>query len=122
MKVVVLGRDGVINQQGSDGAVTADNFVAVRGSLRAIAKLNQAGFRVVVATNQQQLSRDELSVEQMHDVHLKLLQLVAESGGRVDGIFFAPSGNPRLRCCSRSVSVIEYPRTSSPWSGIRGKI
>ena len=94
MKVVVLGRDGVINQQGSDSVVTADDFVAVRGSMDAIAKLNQAGYRVVVATNQQELSRGELTVEQMHDVHQKLLQLVAESGGRVDGIFFAPSGNP----------------------------
>ncbi len=94
MRVVVLGRDGVINQQRVDGAVTADNFVEVPGSLAAVARLNQAGYRVVIATNQQQLSRGELDVEQMHDVHEKLLQLVAESGGRIDGIFFAPSGNP----------------------------
>ncbi len=94
MKVVVLGRDGVINQQRRDGAVTADNFEPVAGSVDAIARLAQAGFRVVIATNQQELSRGELDVEDLHDVHLKLLSLITETGGAIDGVYFAPTGNP----------------------------
>ncbi len=95
MKLVVLGRDGVINQERGSGVIRADNWEPVPGSLESIARLSRAGFRVVVATNQQQISRGTLGVEEMHDVHQKMLRLVQEAGGAIDAVFFAASGNPK---------------------------
>lgn len=89
MKLVVLGRDGVINQVGD-----SPGFQPVPGSVDAIVRLNQAGFRVVVATNQQEISRSDLAVEDMHDVHDAMLHAVQEKGGAIEAVFFAASGNP----------------------------
>ena len=94
MKLLVLGRDGVINQVRDDGLVTSDNWQPVPGSVEAIARLNRCGFAVVVATNQQSLSRGTLNVEALHDVHEKMLRLVSEAGGTIDAVFFAPTGDP----------------------------
>ncbi|MDJ0653065.1 MAG: HAD-IIIA family hydrolase [Xanthomonadales bacterium] len=94
MKLVVLGRDGVINEEQGEGVIRADNWKPVPGSLEAIARLCRSGFRVVVATNQQQISAGTLGVEELHDVHRKMLSLVHETGGTIDAVFFAPSGNP----------------------------
>ncbi len=95
MKVVVLGRDGVINEERADGVVRADNWEAVPGSLESVARLSRAGYHVVVVTNQQQISRGTLDVEELHDVHQKMLRLVQEAGGTIDAVFFAASGNPK---------------------------
>ena len=95
MNLVVLGRDGVINQERADGVVRIDNWEPVPGSLESVARLSRAGFRVVVATNQQQISRGTLDVEELHDVHRKMLRLVQEAGGTIDAFFFAATGDPK---------------------------
>ncbi len=95
MKLVVLGRDGVINQERANGVVRADNWEPVPGSLESVARLSRAGYRVVLATNQQELSRGTLDVEELHDVHQKMLRLVQEAGGSIDAVFFASTGNPK---------------------------
>ncbi|MEM7705549.1 MAG: HAD-IIIA family hydrolase [Pseudomonadota bacterium] len=94
MKLVVLGRDGVINLINEDEPVRRDSWKPVPGSIAAITRLNQAGYRVVVATNQQALSLGQLGVEELHDVHEMMLREVQESGGSIEGIFFAAKGNP----------------------------
>lgn len=95
MKVAVLGRDGVINQLGTeaDWISQAQDWKALPGSLEAIAKLNRGGFHVVIATNQQGLARKARNVEALHDIHDRMLRMIQEAGGTVDGIFFATSGN-----------------------------
>ncbi len=94
MKLVVLGRDGVLNALASDGPVRLETWKPLAGSIASIARLNQAGYRVVVATNQQALSSEALSVEALHDVHELMLRDVHEQGGSIDAVFFAASGNP----------------------------
>lgn len=94
MKLLVLGRDGVLNQPTDDRLITKDKWHPVPGSLEAVARLNRAGFSVVVVTNQQQISSGALSVEDLHDVHEKMQRLVGEAGGVIDAIFFAPTGDP----------------------------
>ncbi|MEM9300940.1 MAG: HAD-IIIA family hydrolase [Pseudomonadota bacterium] len=96
MKLVVLGRDGVINESLEDGSsVTATNWSTLPGSMEAIAMLTRSGIRVVVATNQQGVREGTLDVEDVHDVHDKMHQMAQEAGGAIDAVFFASTGNPR---------------------------
>lgn len=94
MKLAVLGRDGVINQACSEGVIKSDDWDAVPGSVDAIARLSRSGIRVVVATNQQGLRDGTFSMEDLNDIHQKMLSLVSEAGGTIDAIFFAATGNP----------------------------
>jgi D-glycero-D-manno-heptose 1,7-bisphosphate phosphatase len=92
MKLIILDRDGVINYDSDDYIKNVDEFVPIPGSLEAIARLNRAGYHVYVATNQSGIARgyyDEATLQQMHD---KLAELLAEHGGRVDGVFYCPHG------------------------------
>ena len=95
-RLVVLGRDGVINET-DDATVTirSDAWKPVPGSLEAIAMLTRAAIRVVVATNQQALREEGFDIDDLHDVHEKMLRLVHENGGAIDAIFFSSVGNPR---------------------------
>jgi len=92
MKLIILDRDGVINYDSDDYIKSVDEFVPIPGSLAAIARLNKAGYHVYVATNQSGIARgyyDEATLQKMHD---KLRELLAEHGGRVDGIVYCPHG------------------------------
>jgi len=98
--LVILDRDGVINQDSDDFIKSVDEFVPIPGSLEAIARLNQAGFLVAIATNQSGVARglfDLTTLELMHD---KLRRLLAEVGGRIDGIFYCPH-SPEAGCDCR---------------------
>ena len=57
MKLIILDRDGVINQDSDAFVKTPDEWIALPGSLQAIARLTQAGWKVVLATNQSGLAR-----------------------------------------------------------------
>ena len=95
MKLVVLGRDGVINQVVPDGVTHVDHWLPLSGSADAIARLSQAGYRVVVTSNQQGLSSGVVTLEALHDIHEKMLSVVAEAGGVIDSIFFAATGGAK---------------------------
>ena len=85
--LVILDRDGVINEDSDDYIKTVDEWQPISGSIEAIAELSKAGYKVVVASNQSGLSRgffDEYTLGQMHE---KLHTLVEQAGGSIDGIF-----------------------------------
>lgn len=90
MKLVILDRDGTLNPLGDDYITCADEWTAVPGALEAIARLNHAGWRVVVATNQPGLGRGLLDVMALNAIHAKLLRQVAAVGGRIDAVFYCP--------------------------------
>lgn len=101
LKLVILDRDGVINEDSEGEYVTsADEWQPLPGSLEAIARLNQAGFRVVVASNQSGLARGYFDVEDLNGIHEKMHRLVSEAGGEIDAVFYCPHG-PRQRCDCR---------------------
>jgi len=97
LKLIALGRDGVVNKHNPNGIRHPDQFEAIEGSLEAIARLNQAGFRVVVTSNQQALGEGELNTESLHDIHAKMLRLVHEAGGELDAVFIATTGNAKTQ-------------------------
>jgi len=90
MKLAVLDRDGVINEDSDAFIKSPEEWRPIPGSLDAIARLNRAGWRVVVATNQSGLRRKLFSVETLNRIHDRMLRQLAEVGGRVDAIVACP--------------------------------
>jgi len=90
MQLVILDRDGVINEDSDDYIKSVDEFVPLPGSLAAIARLNRAGYTVAVATNQSGVGRGLFDLATLGAMHDKLTRLLVEEGGRVDRIFYCP--------------------------------
>ena len=87
---VILDRDGVINEDSDEFIKSPQEFIPLAGSLEAIARLNAAGYRVAIATNQSGVARGLLDLETLEAIHSKLTRLLTAVGGHVDGIFYCP--------------------------------
>jgi len=87
-----MDRDGVINYDSDDYIKSPEEFVPIPGSLEAITRLSQAGYKVVVATNQSGIAREYFSIETLGRIHEKLYRELAEVGGNIEAIFFCPHG------------------------------
>ena len=92
MKLVILDRDGVINEDSDDYIKSPDEWVPIPGSLEAVSRLNQAGYRVVVASNQSGLARGLFDIETLNRIHAKMHRRLAAVGGVVEAVFFCPHG------------------------------
>lgn len=92
MKLIILDRDGVINQDSDDYIKSVEEFIPLPGSLEAIARLSQAGYRVAVATNQSGIARGYYDIPTLNAMHDKLRQLLNSLGGNVEMIAFCPHG------------------------------
>ncbi len=90
LKLVILDRDGTINVDSLDYIKSADEWQALPGALEAIARLNHAGWHVVVASNQSGLGRGLFEVSELNDIHTKMYQQLADVGGRIDAVFYCP--------------------------------
>jgi D-glycero-D-manno-heptose 1,7-bisphosphate phosphatase len=92
MKLVITDRDGTINEDRDDYVKSVHEWAPIPGSLEAIARLNQAGWQVVVATNQSGLSRGLFDLDALNAMHAKMHRLVNQAGGRIDAVLFCPHG------------------------------
>lgn len=90
MKLVILDRDGVINHDSAQFIKSPDEWRPIPGSLKAIARFNQAGFHVIVATNQSGLGRGLFDMATLNAIHAKMYRALAQVGGRIDAIFYCP--------------------------------
>ena len=90
MKLVILDRDGVINHDSDQYLKSPEEWKPIPGSLAAIARLNQAGYRVVVASNQSGVGRGLFETDTLMAIHDKMIKALAQVGGRIDAIFFCP--------------------------------
>ncbi|WP_235537693.1 D-glycero-beta-D-manno-heptose 1,7-bisphosphate 7-phosphatase [Pelomonas sp. Root1217] len=90
MKLVILGRDGTINRYRDDHVKAPEELDPLPGALEAVARLNHAGWHTVLATNQAGIGRGLLDMASLNAVHIRLNQLLAEKGGRLDAAFFCP--------------------------------
>lgn len=89
-KLVILDRDGVINRDSAAFIKSPHEWIALPGSIEAIAGLCRAGFRVVIATNQSGVGRGLFSEQILDDIHAKLEAAVLAGGGRISGVFVCP--------------------------------
>jgi len=99
-KLVILDRDGVINQDSDDYIKSAQEWIPVPGSLEAISRLKKAGYTVVVASNQSGLARGLFDLTALQAIHDKMKQSLAQRGTQIDGIYFCPHG-PNDNCSCR---------------------
>jgi D-glycero-D-manno-heptose 1,7-bisphosphate phosphatase len=90
MKLIILDRDGVINYDSDQFIKSPQEWRPIEGSLEAIALLNQFGWRVVVATNQSGVGRGLFDMDTLAAIHDKMHRSLAQTGGRIDAIFFCP--------------------------------
>ena len=90
MKLVILDRDGVINYDSEHYIKSPAEWKPLPGSLEAIAKLTQAGYKVVVATNQSGIGRGLFDMDTLNAIHNKMHQAVKDLGGRIDAVFYCP--------------------------------
>ncbi|KPF44749.1 histidinol phosphate phosphatase [beta proteobacterium AAP121] len=98
--LVILGRDGVLNEF-REGHVTApEEWVPVPGALEAVARLNHAGWHAVVATNQSGIGRGMIDMSAVNAVHARMHQRLQTQGGRIDAVFFCPH-TPEDQCDCR---------------------
>ncbi|MBC7859133.1 MAG: D-glycero-beta-D-manno-heptose 1,7-bisphosphate 7-phosphatase [Burkholderiaceae bacterium] len=90
MKLIILDRDGVINLDSPDFIKSPGEWLPIPGSLEAIARLNQAGYRVVVASNQSGIARELFDMTMLNAIHQKMHALAQQVGASIDAIFFCP--------------------------------
>lgn len=101
MQLVILDRDGVINYDSSDYIKSPEEWRPIPGSLEAIARLNQAGYRVVIATNQSGLAQGLLTLDELHQIHAKMSRQLSDLGGTVEAIFFCPHSDKDNCACRK---------------------
>jgi D-glycero-D-manno-heptose 1,7-bisphosphate phosphatase len=104
MKLIILDRDGVINHDSDQFIKNPDEWKPITGSLEAIARLNQAGYRVVVATNQSGIGRGLFDMPTLNAIHDKMHKSLAQVGGRIDAIFFCPHTSESNCACRKPKS------------------
>ncbi len=108
MKLVILDRDGVINFDSEQFIKSPDEWKPIPGSLEAIAALNQAGYRVVVASNQSGIGRGLFEMATLNAIHAKMHKMVAQAGGRIEAIFFCPHpADSRCACRKPKAGLFE---------------
>lgn len=90
MKLVILDRDGTINADSDDFVKSPEEWQPLPGALEAIARLNQAGWHVAIASNQSGLGRGLFDLAALNAMHTKMIKALAALGGRIDAIFFCP--------------------------------
>jgi len=103
-KLIILDRDGTINEDREDFIKSPEEWVPLPGALEAIARLNQAGWHTVLATNQSGLGRGLFDMATLNAIHVKMNQALAKVGGRIDAVFFCPHATTDGCNCRKPLS------------------
>jgi len=100
VKLVIFGRDGILNEYRDDHVKAPQEWVPIKGALEAVARLNHAGWHAVVATNQAGIGRGMIDMASVNAVHAWMNRKLMEQGGRIDAVFFCPH-TPEDQCDCR---------------------
>ena len=100
MKLVILDRNGTVNVHREDFVKSDVEWTPLPGALEAIARLNHAGWHVVIASNQSGLGRGLFDVASLNAMHAKMHKMLAAVGGRIDAVFYCPH-SPEESCTCR---------------------
>lgn len=90
MELIILDRDGVINEDSDAYIKSPEEWHAIPGSIQAIGRLNHAGYRVVIATNQSGVGRGLFDIDTLGKIHEKMCTQLEEAGATVESIFYCP--------------------------------
>ncbi len=120
LKLVILDRDGTINEDSAEYIKSADEWLPLPGALEAIARLNHAGWHVVVVSNQSGLGRGLFEVSELNEIHDKMHRMLAAVGGRIDAVFYCPHG-PEEKCRCRKPEPGLFEQISERYGfGLKG--
>ena len=86
-KLIILDRDGVINEDSDAYIKTVEEWIPIPGSIEAIARLSTAGYTVTVATNQSGIARGFLTEDDLMTIHVELVRMLADEGARLDALY-----------------------------------
>ncbi|MFZ9429065.1 MAG: D-glycero-beta-D-manno-heptose 1,7-bisphosphate 7-phosphatase [Burkholderiaceae bacterium] len=100
VKLIILGRDGVLNRYREDHVKEPQEWEPLPGALEAVARLNHSGWHAVVATNQAGIGRGLIDMASLNAVHQMMIRRLADAGGRLDAVFFCPH-TPEEQCDCR---------------------
>lgn len=100
MPLIILGRDGVINYNSVDFIKSPSEWLPIPGSLKAISRLSQNGYRIVIVSNQSGIARKKLNIEDLNAIHQKMITHLGQYGGSIEAIVFCPH-SPRQGCKCR---------------------
>ena len=100
MKLVIVDRDGTLNVEREGFVQSPDDWQPLPGALDAIARLNHAGYQVVIVANWPGLGRGQVDMATVNAIHARMNKLLAAAGGRIEAIFFCPH-TPEDDCSCR---------------------
>ncbi|MFB3101283.1 MAG: D-glycero-beta-D-manno-heptose 1,7-bisphosphate 7-phosphatase [Gammaproteobacteria bacterium] len=100
MPLIILDRDGVINYDSADYIKSADEWIPIPGSIEAISRLSQNGYRIIIVSNQSGISRKKFTIDDLNGIHQKMIMHLGQFGGSIEAIVFCPHG-PRQGCDCR---------------------
>lgn len=100
LRTVFLDRDGVLNEKMPEGryVTSLDEFHILPGVPEAIARLNGAGLRVVVVSNQRGIAMGLYTAAAVHDIHEAFQQTLIKHGAHVDAFFMCPHDHHACNC------------------------
>ena len=108
MQLIILDRDGVINFDSDQFIKSPEEWKPIPGSLEAIARLNQAGYRVVVATNQSGIGRGLFDMPMLNAIHDKMHKACSLVGARIDAVFYCPhTAESNCHCRKPKAGMLE---------------
>jgi histidinol-phosphate phosphatase family protein len=91
-KVVLLDRDGVVNKNAPlhDHVKKWEEFDFLPEAAEGIKRLNDAGFTIVLITNQQGIGKGLMTEEDLTNIHDKMQRELSKKGARIDYIYYCP--------------------------------
>ncbi|THB75291.1 MAG: D-glycero-beta-D-manno-heptose 1,7-bisphosphate 7-phosphatase [Gammaproteobacteria bacterium] len=107
-KIVILDRDGVINQDSDTYIKSPEEWIPLQGSIEAIAQLNRNGYRVFIFTNQSGLARGYFTEETLNLMHAKMARMLDKAGGKIERIFYCPhSPDDECECRKPKIGMLK---------------
>ncbi len=100
MKTIFLDRDGVITVEGGGYVASPADIRYLPGALGSIARLNRAGWRVLIFTNQSGVGRGFITAQGLQVVHNRLCQDAQKAGAEILAVYSCPH-KPGDNCSCR---------------------
>lgn len=116
LRTVFLDRDGVINRKMPEGKYVTrwEEFVLLPGVPEAIARLNRAGLRVLVVSNQRGIALGLYTAADVQAIHAQLTRELAPLGATVDGFYFCPHDKQQCNCRKPLPGLFDQARARYP--------
>ncbi|MGB8261826.1 MAG: HAD family hydrolase [Terracidiphilus sp.] len=116
LETVFLDRDGVINRKMPEGQYVTrwSEFVLLPGVVEAIARLNRAGVRTIVVSNQRGVALGLYTAADVEAIHAGFERVLAGAGAKVDGFFFCPHDKRQCECRKPLPGLFEQARARFP--------